>query len=379
MQWFIVYDRTDQRMRVCVQGATTACGATGLECVLYNNIYKKVVNRPAAVHAMATGLGTTSQEMTREWLMTNVLRGTDEFSFQVATNMTALVRENFGIDDRISKAWFVNPGNRWNVPLRAGTQSSLLLTDKLILFAVITLNDGSGNVMRRRMLSFSPSAPSSPITIHGDREMAAAYESNGPRVGRALLSLPPIPTDDSLIENALQQIQLAPRVGALPTLDYQVDLPFTVAQIFGVEKRKYALLTISMQGRTAATAGVGNAESVGNEFYRRLNENKDKFCPSCEGIFPVFNNIRVSDSSTGRRRALLQTGSSVDGTYTILLVYDPSMYNTNISFAGMSMAVYNPDYTPVWAGSSNQADIAKFIDGLKSNQFVVTWVNSTNQ
>ena len=43
--------------------------------------------------------------------MTNILRGTDEFTFTIATNMTSLVRNNFGIDDRFNRAWFVNPGD----------------------------------------------------------------------------------------------------------------------------------------------------------------------------------------------------------------------------------------------------------------------------
>jgi hypothetical protein len=201
-----------------------ACGTTGLSCVLYNNIYNKLVNRAAAVHPLATGINTTSLTGTRDWLTANVLRSTDEFSTELAANMTALVRSNFGINDRINRAWFINPGNRWNVPLTGGAQSSLLLTDKLILFAVITLNDGSGNILRRRLLSFSPGGggggggASLEGTLHDDREMAV----QAPGRGRGLLQISPSPiqqqavsvngdvpsiqSDDAVISEALKKI-----------------------------------------------------------------------------------------------------------------------------------------------------------------------------
>jgi hypothetical protein len=198
-----------------------ACGTTGLECVLYNSIYNKLVNRAAAVHPFATGINTTSLTGTRDWLTANVLRSTDEFSTELAANMTALVRSNFGINDRVNRAWFINPGNRWNVPLTGGAQSSLLLTDKLILFAVITLNDGSGNILRRRLLSFSPGGGGGAAlegTLHDDREMAV----QAPGRGRGLLQISPSPiqqqavsvngdvpsiqSDDAIISDALKKI-----------------------------------------------------------------------------------------------------------------------------------------------------------------------------
>lgn len=94
---------------------TRICGAEAntLSCALYTNIYGRTVTRPSAAHGMATGINTTSLDATRDWLMANILRGTDEYSTSLAANMTSLVRKNFGIDDRVRKAWFVNPGNRW--------------------------------------------------------------------------------------------------------------------------------------------------------------------------------------------------------------------------------------------------------------------------
>ena len=267
-----------------------ACGTTGLSCVLYNNIYGTVVNRPSAVHSLATGLGTSSPESTRDWLMTNILRGTDDFTFNVAANMTDLVRRNFDINDRYNRAWFVNPGNRWNIPLSGGAQSNLLLSDRLIMFAVITLNDGEGKVMRRRLMSFSPSPDTADAPhMHEDRMLSPAMPAAG---GRSLLSIPPIQSDDAIMQSALQQISSTPRVGTLPPFSFNVNIPEAIAGVYGVEQKKYSLLTIEMQGKVPQISPYAtDMESVGSEIYRRLLENKDKYCPDCESIFPAFANI----------------------------------------------------------------------------------------
>ena len=52
-----------------------------------------------------------------------------------------------------------------------GYQSDLLLSDKLILVAMVTLNDGSGKILRRRLLSFSSSeAVKSMSLLHSSTE-----------------------------------------------------------------------------------------------------------------------------------------------------------------------------------------------------------------
>jgi hypothetical protein len=78
-----------------------------LSCALYNNIYGGSVKRPGSVHSFANGIGTTSLDLTRDWLLDNVLQATDDYSRALATNMTSLVRQNFGVDDRVTKAWYV--------------------------------------------------------------------------------------------------------------------------------------------------------------------------------------------------------------------------------------------------------------------------------
>lgn len=405
--------------------AQQTCGSTtGLSCVVYNNIYDKLVKRESAVHPLATGISTTSADGTRNWLMNNILKATDSFSQEIATNMTGLVRSNFGINDRVNKAWFINPGNRWNVPLTAGAQSNLLLTDKLVLFAIITLNDGSGNILRRRLLSFSPSSIASgssrsasevqislpPATgslfIHDDREDQedAIEESMMPRLpsissrvknaggrmnsnGRALLqtkttstsvTVPKIDatsiqSDDAIFVNALKRITQEPRLGTLPPIDYSVDIPLTAATIFGVEKRAYSMINMELYG---VFDGQMSTDAVGEEFFRRLSVNLPKFCPMCEKIYPVFNNVgrmppSSSQSSSGTRRLLQTNTNSNSGQYSILLVYDPKLLDTAIYYSDISRAVYSSTYTPVWSGASDEASIKSFMDSLESNQFAV--------
>jgi hypothetical protein len=157
-----------------MQSALAACCSTGLECVLHHNIYSKVVRRASDVHLFATGIGTTSLSAARDWLMQNVLQSTDEYSRKLATNMTQLVQSNFQIDDCINKAWFINPGNCWNVQMLPTIQAqrALLLSDKMILFAIVTLNNGGGNILRCHLLSLvpSPSASDPLLTVDIERE-----------------------------------------------------------------------------------------------------------------------------------------------------------------------------------------------------------------
>jgi hypothetical protein len=113
----------------------------------------------------------------------------------------------------------------------------------------------------------------------------------------------------------------------------------------------------------------------------RLSDNMGSFCPDCEKIFPVFNNVMRAGSTpdaSGRRRNLLQAAASnVTGTYTILLVYDKALLGSTIYFADISKAVYNSSYSPVWAGSSDPSTVEKFISSLSDQQFAVRRVDAS--
>ncbi len=260
--------------------------------------------------------------------------------------------------------------------LTGGAQSSLLLTDKLILFAVITLNDGAGNILRRRLLTFSPASTGS-IAIHEDREMTSCSPKAS---GRALLQQPsggevaPIQSDEEIFATALHKITQEPRVGTLPPIQYNVDIPLTAATIFGVQHRIYSLVQLDVVGRFSDVR-EDSMQTVGDEFYRRLSANLTKFCPSCEKVFPVFNNIVPTASSSGRR--LLQAPQTVAGTYTILLVFDGNATGIPIYYTDISRVVYSSSYTSLWTGTGDQASIQALVDSLKGQQFAVRRVDTS--
>lgn len=86
-----------------MQQALAQC--SDLSCNLHNDIYAGSVRVPGSVHSLATGIGSTSTDGTRDWILGNVLQATDDYSRNLAANMTTLLRSKYAIDDRVRKAW----------------------------------------------------------------------------------------------------------------------------------------------------------------------------------------------------------------------------------------------------------------------------------
>lgn len=59
------------------------------------------------------------------------------------------------------------------------------------------------------------------------------------------------------------------------------------------------------------------------------------------------------------------------GTYSVLLIYNSALMNTSIALSDIQRAVYSPDYTMVWTGGATMAEISKFVQDLKDQQFVI--------
>ncbi len=392
----------------CVQAVMQSCAADSgtISCSLYTNIYNRAVTRGAAVHPLATGINTTSLTGTRDWLLSNILQATDEYSYALSANMTSLVRKNFDINDRVNKAWFVNPGNRWNIPMTNGYQSDLLLSDRLLVVAMITLNDGAGNIMRRRLLSFSPSATSS----SGQSSMSLLHEtteeqdsmvgSTGKRnllqvspVNQPLeeyihvpLKAPQIEPDDASVEDALAKIMQEPRTGTLPAVEYNVDIASSVMKLYSADEEPSTVLEFIVYGKFSQRISLSNAlKQIGEEFYRRMNTHMNKYCPECKRVVPVFNNLQKygvvqQDGSTvasGAGRRLLQANNVsgvVYGTYSVLLVYDKASMDKNltISLSDIQRAVDKPnEYTVAWTGYTSRDEMIKLISDLREDQFVI--------
>ncbi len=126
-----------------------------------------------------------------------------------------------------------------------GYQSDLLLSDRLIVTAVITLNDGGGNILRRRLLSFASSSDSSmmqPIESHGNvhapRRVLLQSSSASDEYIYVPLKAEPVEADDAAVKDALQQIAQQPRTGSLPAFQYNVDIVKTMTSVYGVDETK---------------------------------------------------------------------------------------------------------------------------------------------
>lgn len=409
------------------QNVTKLCGAeaASLSCALYTNIYGREVTRPTAVHSMATGINTTSLGATRDWLMGNILKGTDEYSFNLSTNMTRLVRSNFDIDDRVRKAWFLNPGNRWNIPMTNGYQSDLLLSDRLIAVAVITLNDKDGKILRRRLMSFATAAAGNGGGDRPQEQQHVLHSATLPESmrgmhvnGRSLLqdtsqgvyaaeggyvsvSLRPSQQDpdETTLRDAMQEILKHPKSDPLPAFQFNVDVPKTLTQVYGDELDggdvSFNVLDFMLYGRFDEWISREDAlMQIGNEFFRRLQANIDKICPLCKKIFPVFNNIQVySDAyaatnddgvaaTTSRRRNLLQQDSNtqqqqqvpsgiVYGTYSVIFIYKDSAANATLLMSDVQRAVFAPNVSSTWNVSVDPNSIGQFVNLLKNNQIIL--------
>lgn len=309
---------------------------------------------------------------------------------------------------------FINPANKWTIQ-STGAQSKLLLSDRMILYAVIALNDGNGKILRRRLLALTPSSSSSssfstlaeiPMNSDGNNMGSKGIDIIGNRIrtalannnninGRRLLQqtsstvTTPISTiSEQQVAAMLQKIAQTPRTGVMPPIDYHVDVPYTLASIYGVENRFYLLLSVSAVGKFDPSA---TQQQVNDEFMRRIMANQAVVCKECSGIYPAFSNMQqvqqlpATAAGSRRRRNLLQTSSSgtsrFQGEVSILLVYDSAPLNDNgysIYFADVSKSVLAPTFTNIWSGSSDGASLQAFIDNMVSNQFVVTEIKSSS-
>lgn len=247
------------------QAVTDLCSASSAtySCVVRHDIVQGAIRNQYGVHSFATGLGTTDTVSTRDWIAQNLL-GTTDFGRELAANMTGLVRSRYAIDDRIKKAYYINPGHKWVAPQGSTYQSLLKLSDKMIALAAVVLMDGQGNQVRRRLLSTvvegNPAAPSA-----ARRELLQA----GAAPSTASVQL--VPYEQKLAES-LAVLADAPRTGTLPPLDFAVDIPQTLTEILGIPPDKpRGALDITLHARFSAKTSVAQiTETVASRYLSGL-------------------------------------------------------------------------------------------------------------
>lgn len=135
-------------MNLCTDG-----NLQSLSCAIRYDITDRLVVASNHVSALSSSVGVSNSVATKTFIQSNIL-GVSDFANDTASNFVDLARLKFGIDDRIHRGWVVSPGYNWVAPGGA-SQSLLTLSDKTILIGVVTLNNGAGTVLRRRLLTFN--------------------------------------------------------------------------------------------------------------------------------------------------------------------------------------------------------------------------------
>lgn len=351
-------------------------------CAVRTDIAVGSVKYPKAVHPFATGVGTTDTTATRDWIAQNLL-GVSEFGNELAANHTALVRSKYAIDDRINKAYYISPGYDWATLPGSAPQASLSLSDKMIAVAIIQMVDAGGNTVFRRLLTIEQhrgtrsrrnaaaaatlSAPLSKITPTKITEKVRALRastppghvtpastlpghrlrsarSNGPgAAGRTLrmsrrsfapgtngrrssaVSLQP-KSDDEKIANALKRIEETPRSGALPPMEFNVNVGRQMASILGIPHDKWGMIEVDVKGRFHNAVTMAEINDI---LRARVNRNIGHFCHTCTNAVPVFFNLNVergASTASGSRRLLEDAGAQglVDytGSVSLMLSYE---------------------------------------------------------
>lgn len=297
--------------------ACTGGSGGDFSCAIRQDVVDGKVNNEYAVHSLATGIGTHDPIATRDWITQNLV-GVSEFGKDLASNFTALARSNFGIDDRVTKMWFINPGYNWPNPTGAAAQSTLHLSDKLMAFAIITLNNGQGNAIRRRLLTLeaSPSAagagtrtaaPSFKVLSSLDLDASGGashpgHPANARRSGsteaqpaagtklsmttagttpsaashRRSLAYQP-KSDQEKIAEAMSTIAQAPRQGVMPTIAYDVDVGQQMAKILALPDNRWGMVDLDVIGRFPDNV---EDKSVRNIIAARITTNMAKCAPT---------------------------------------------------------------------------------------------------
>ena len=402
----------------------TCTGGNGgvYSCAIRHDISSGAINNPYAIHSLAAGIGTTDLTATRDWLTEHMV-GVSEFGKDLATNFTNLVRSNFAIDDRITKAWFVNPGYNW-ATVNTASQSSLQLSDRLLALALITLNNGEGQPVRRRLLTLQgkevPVGTGKQIVFEtlSSRDVGPAHDQapsrreprkfgtsphlpagavppkrQGRRNARRSATLTPAPkTDEAKIKEAFNAIAKHPREGALPPVSYDVNVGRQIANILNIKHDRWGMVDVSVAGKfhnAVTTSEINDMISA------RLKRNMGRFCATCNSLFPVFYNIEkvhqnhlsqqqhaTATGDAGKRRMLLQTLETDSelvahkGTVSVMFSYQKE--HNDLVFSEMFRSIIDKGYSDVWTGDlSKSNNIDDYVKNMKNEQFVLTEVKPT--
>jgi len=116
---------------------------------------------PTAMEICTVGDGVCNDQVNSEEsdFFVTVL-GDNDYAKQLAVDYAGVISSEFKLNGRYKRAFWINPGYEWT-PTQTGGRSPFSISQKLFLFALVTLDEGiatdPGNQVRRRMLLQSSS------------------------------------------------------------------------------------------------------------------------------------------------------------------------------------------------------------------------------
>jgi hypothetical protein len=252
---------------------TTLCGS-GYECGIRYGVGNGKVLQPDAVHSFTNDTSfTTDDAAAADFIQRNLL-DTSQFSRELAQGMTSTVQTRKGLDNGMSRAWYINPTFTWKRV--DSTQTGAYLTDYMIGVLAISLRDTAGAVVSRRLLS-----------MH-----------NGPTAA------------EERLQTAVDVLRGAPVVGGAPALKFNSNLTESILSIFMVQpEHGYAFIDLVFH----ITSSETRKEEVAENLVAHVESQRSKLCAACLHLYPVFTNVVLSDD-------LVVVPQRYEGVLTMLLV-----------------------------------------------------------
>jgi len=311
---------SDTVLQQCISGEMLG----DMTCAVRYDIVRRMIQDEYAVHPLATGMNTYNLNADSMWLQKYLL-GVSQYSDNLARNFTQLVRTKYGINDRYNKAWFVNPGYPWAARAGSAAQSTLSLSDKTIIVAVVSLDDGTG-MNRRRML----------LQVMGDGQTSTQ-----------LL--------DNIKSNPLQQ--------SLPVLDnVLVDPLAQIANAFDSGE----FFAFVKTGLTMSLGSAATTQEVRNALQARLRKHIAKIAPNIKDAI-VAQYRRSETSASTARRLLADETLTLEADILILVQY----YNAN-------MTLYQEGLKDALATNADASTMFDDITSVTVGFFNMLSMNQTN-
>jgi hypothetical protein len=176
----------------------------------------------------------------------------------------------------------------------------------MIALAVVSLRDSvSGAIRTRRLLSIDSAGGDTRVTQRRSDVVGPVMVQSGPADSAAALTL----------------LRNQPVNSNLPAMSFNVDVPQTIASIYGIPPgRVWAGVDIEVSIQTGET----DIPKIRLMMTTLLLNNTRLICPTCDELYPAFQNIIRAVSAPVGRRQLKQVYqlSTYTAKYYLLMTFD---------------------------------------------------------